>query len=221
MANYVTTFIFISGNSDLITSLDKKLSSVELQDNPFEQMSTEQTARLFYENQYENTYEWMLQNIGAKWCYINEWDVINDTEMQITMTSAWSFPESLVERMHSVCSEMDEECEFSITYEDESLDPIGAMYISKNGSHIEESSYEWPQEEDYETQDEYLDALDSMWEEIGDIKDDLLEQCKLIVNEADYFDNEGTDIYTEQELEELKDWDTTLMDGLEDEDWNE
>jgi hypothetical protein len=31
-------------------------------------------------------------------------------------------------------------------------------------------------------------------------------------------DNEGTDIYTEKELEELKDWDVTLMDGLEDED---
>ena len=52
-----------------------------------------------------------------------------------------------------------------------------------------------------------------MWEEIGDIKDELLEQCKLIVNEADYFDNEGTDIYTE---EDFRDWDTTLMDGLED-----
>jgi hypothetical protein len=31
-------------------------------------------------------------------------------------------------------------------------------------------------------------------------------------------DNEGSDIYTEKELEELKDWDVTLMDGLEDED---
>jgi hypothetical protein len=30
-------------------------------------------------------------------------------------------------------------------------------------------------------------------------------------------DNEGSDIYTEKELEELKDWDVTLMDGLEDE----
>jgi hypothetical protein len=44
----------------------------------------------------------------------------------------------------------------------------------------------------------------------------------LIVNEADYFDNEGTDIYTEDELDALRDWDTTLMDGLENgEDWNE
>jgi hypothetical protein len=30
-------------------------------------------------------------------------------------------------------------------------------------------------------------------------------------------DNEGSDIYTEKELEELKDWDVTLMDGLEEE----
>ena len=51
MANHVTTLIFISGNSDLITSLDTKLSSVDLQDNPSEEMNTEQTARLFYENQ--------------------------------------------------------------------------------------------------------------------------------------------------------------------------
>jgi hypothetical protein len=28
-------------------------------------------------------------------------------------------------------------------------------------------------------------------------------------------ENEGTDIYTEKELDELKDWDVTLMDGLE------
>lgn len=34
-------------------------------------------------------------------------------------------------------------------------------------------------------------------------------------------DNEGTDIYTQTELEELKDWDNTLNDGLEDEEWDE
>jgi len=32
-------------------------------------------------------------------------------------------------------------------------------------------------------------------------------------------DNEGSDIYTERELEELKEWDVTLMDGLEEEKW--
>ena len=34
-------------------------------------------------------------------------------------------------------------------------------------------------------------------------------------------DNEGTDIYTQTELEELKDWDNTLNDGLDDLDWDE
>jgi hypothetical protein len=34
-------------------------------------------------------------------------------------------------------------------------------------------------------------------------------------------DNEGIDIYTAEELEELKDWDVTLMDGLEDLEWDE
>ncbi len=224
MANHVTTFITISGDSELITWLDKKLSSVEVGDNAFDEMSTEQTVQLFYENQYEMTYEWMIENVGAKWCYINEWVVMEETQIQIQMTSAWSMPEALIERMFLVCSDVDDECEFSIAYEDESLDPIGAMYISSKGSHIEEGSYEYPAQEDYETEEEYHRALDFMWEDIGDMKDDLLEQCKLIVNssEEDEEDNEGSDFYTEDELDALRDWDNALMDGLEDyEDWNE
>jgi hypothetical protein len=46
---------------------------------------------------------------------------------------------------------------------------------------------------------------------------DALNELTKIQEEAGLYDNEGTDIYTEKELEELKDWDTTLMDGLEEE----
>jgi hypothetical protein len=46
---------------------------------------------------------------------------------------------------------------------------------------------------------------------------DALNELTKIQEEADLYDNEGTDIYTETELEELKDWDVTLMDGLEEE----
>lgn len=216
MANHVTTFITISGNSDLISWLDTKLSDVEIPDEAFGEMSTEQTVQLFFGEKYEYKYEWLLENVGAKWCYINEWIVMGEDELQIQTTSAWSFPEPLIEKMYSVCSELDGDCQFFITYEDESLDPIGAMYISKDGSHIEESSYEWPLEEDYDSEEEYLEARDTMWDEIADIKDDLLEQCKLIVNEYEEED-EGTDVYTQSEFEEFKDWDVTLMDGLDDE----
>lgn len=34
-------------------------------------------------------------------------------------------------------------------------------------------------------------------------------------------DNEGSDFYNKDELDALRDWDTTLLDGLEDEEWDE
>ena len=43
---------------------------------------------------------------------------------------------------------------------------------------------------------------------------DALNELTKIQEEEGLYDNEGTDIYTEKELEE---WDTTLMDGLEEE----
>ena len=43
---------------------------------------------------------------------------------------------------------------------------------------------------------------------------DALNELVKIQEEAGLYDNEGSDIYTE---DELKDWDTTLNDGLEDE----
>jgi hypothetical protein len=46
---------------------------------------------------------------------------------------------------------------------------------------------------------------------------DALNELTKIQEEAGLYNNEGSDIYTEKELEELKDWDTTLMDGLEEE----
>ena len=46
---------------------------------------------------------------------------------------------------------------------------------------------------------------------------DALNELTKIQEEEGLYDNEGSDIYTEKELEELKDWDVTLMDGLEEE----
>ncbi len=132
MANHVTTFITISGDSELITWLDKKLSSVEVGDNAFDEMSTEQTVQLFYENQYEMTYEWMIENVGAKWCYINEWVVMEENQIQIQMTSAWSMPEALIERMFLVCNDVDDECEFSPKISLNLLAVLTAVWLSPN-----------------------------------------------------------------------------------------
>jgi len=47
---------------------------------------------------------------------------------------------------------------------------------------------------------------------------DALNELTKVQEEAGLYDNEGSDIYTE---DELKDWDSTLMDGLEDKEWEE
>jgi hypothetical protein len=47
---------------------------------------------------------------------------------------------------------------------------------------------------------------------------DALNELAKVQEEAGLYDNEGSDIYTE---DELKDWDSTLMDGLEDEEWED
>jgi hypothetical protein len=47
---------------------------------------------------------------------------------------------------------------------------------------------------------------------------DALNELTKIQEEEGLYDNEGSDIYTE---DELKDWDLTLMDGLEDEEWED
>jgi hypothetical protein len=56
-------------------------------------------------------------------------------------------------------------------------------------------------------------------EQIEDMKKvvntyDALNELTKIQEEAGLYDNEGSDIYTE---DDLKEWDTTLMDGLEEE----
>jgi hypothetical protein len=47
---------------------------------------------------------------------------------------------------------------------------------------------------------------------------DALNELAKVQEEAGLYDNEGSDIYTE---DELKDWDSTLMDGLEEEEWED
>jgi len=47
---------------------------------------------------------------------------------------------------------------------------------------------------------------------------DALNELTKIQEEEGLYDNEGNDIYTK---EDLSDWDSTLMDGLEEEEWED
>ena len=48
----------------------------------------------------------------------------------------------------------------------------------------------------------------------------ISDESTITENILETTDNEGTDIYTQSELQELKDWDNTLNDGLDDLDWD-
>jgi hypothetical protein len=69
--------------------------------------------------------------------------------------------------------------------------------------------------------DMYKNApLEEKMEDMRKVVDayDTLNELAKVQEEAGLYDNEGSDIYTE---DELKDWDSTLMDGLEEEEWEE
>ena len=80
------------------------------------------------------------------------------------------------------------------------FDPLAiALVIAANFAFAQlRPKKEYPLEEQVEDMRKVVDAYDTLNNEIED--------------------NEGSDIYTE---DELKDWDSTLMDGLEDEEWED
>ena len=86
MANNVYTYISFEGisdkASDFLTSIeesdDETKKMCRIYDIPYEGESTEDKV---------NTYDWYIENIGAKWMYME--DV---SEYGLSITSAWSSP---------------------------------------------------------------------------------------------------------------------------------
>lgn len=138
---------------------------------------------------YEETekYDWTLDNIGPKWCYIEEMD-----EDNITGQSAWSPPIEGVEWLLEQLG--DENLVSSLTYEDEMPNFIGARvykgselvseeewnfdsliefiineYSDKLGGKYNFEEHEWADEESEEFFMEY------MYESIANLQNEEIE----------------------------------------------
>lgn len=138
---------------------------------------------------YEETekYDWTLDNIGPKWCYIEEMD-----ENSISGQSAWSPPIEGVEWLLEQLG--DENLVSSLTYEDEMPNFIGARvykgselvseeewnfdsliefiineYSDKLGGKYNFEEHEWADEESEEFFMEY------MYESIANLQDEEIE----------------------------------------------
>lgn len=120
-----------------------------------------------------DTRGWYIDNIGAKWCYIQDAD-----ESYISVTSAWSAPEELFSRIAEELAKHDERAILTVTYEDEMPNFFGVSVYTE-GEKWDEEYYDseyygslglklwWDEEEEGE---EEPDDFEPDYEKVSDIQ---------------------------------------------------
>lgn len=100
-----------------------RIDLVELHDQPFYEGVGE---KIIGENGWlENGYNWYCDNVGAKWCNIEDWN-----SGYIYGYSAWSQPTMLAENIVRFLSEKyDREFQAKMTFEDEFRNFVGIEYF--------------------------------------------------------------------------------------------
>ena len=177
MANHVYTTINITGNKEVMKKLEEIKIKVEENNND----NYLALIKGFYDN-VENTYAWFSDNVGAKWCYHDDFWV--DTEgdcAEIITTSAWYPPLGFVQHIYDICSEIDPDCEIDGDYENEATTPIGGFVVNKKGFYDEEydGELEYPDEDDYEIPEgeyhsvEYDNAMETFYERVSELRGEM------------------------------------------------
>ena len=112
MANHVTSYINFENLSDKAEEF-------------LENMNEETLLQGLYSD-YDNTYDWYIDNVGAKWLTVDD---INSTN--ISCTSAWSPPVQFYDKLHEKLVELNSpDAVVWVTYEDEMPNFAGGqLYI--------------------------------------------------------------------------------------------
>lgn len=174
MANNMTTNIVIEGNEELMNYLKERKEVVDSGDDCYLSF-----VGSFYDNM-ENDRSWFIDNVGAKWCYHEDFYVEDDTS-EITLVSAWYTPINLLEKLYELCSKVDPKCNVYGTYEDEGYSPIGGFVVDENGYNSEEEEVEYPNEDDYigENGEVNYDLYDMVVEDFYNDLWEIKERLKL------------------------------------------
>lgn len=124
MANHVNSYIeFVEINDAAKAKLQELFGRCREQDYGrrwFADMFVE--GDLSYEDVEQ--YSWTTEHIGPKWCYIEDYDVEGDAPYFVT-ESAWSQPETGLEKLLEILEPLDNNMITSIRYEDEMPNFIG------------------------------------------------------------------------------------------------
>ena len=185
MANHVTTNLTIEGNKKLMDFLEEKAKLVD-------ERRKDDIYLAFvgaFLPDIQNRRDWFTDNVGAKWCYHEDIEVFGGST-HITLTSAWYYPEYLIERLFKICAEIDEDCLIYGTFEDECYAPVGGFAINKYGFESdEEDELEHPDSDDYLDDDgevdydKYDEAMEEFYDEVYSTKDLCQQNCLDVLNE--------------------------------------
>jgi hypothetical protein len=209
MANHVYFTIQIEGIEDEQFNENIKEEKVTRKDydgNPYEvteyveienQPFMEEVNKSFDEDGYlENSYDWYCNEIGAKWCHIDECQ-----DRYISGYSAWRQPHELVINLiEYFARKYDTEVTASMTYEDEFRNFMGKQYYGSD-KEGDEGWYAW--EGDYSETD----------------GDQLMEQFRELYPSIDTDDEDFW--YKEYEVEGEKIYPSEVIDSLADNFWSQ
>lgn len=153
MANHVNTYIqFEKLNEAGVAKLNDLYSRIRKDEN------TEWFGDLWgLDQEVSNQYNWMLENVGPKWCYFEDRgdDFIN-------LTSAWSYPDQGILWLMEQLGEVDPNVLAYVTYEDEMPNFFGCYFYNKDGLY---DGCEWDDEEIQEMMKEAVPELAELNEE--------------------------------------------------------
>ena len=129
--------------------------------------------------------QWWYDNIGSKWLEI-ETSVDGEFEnsVQLYMTSAWSIPTAFLEKLRDILVEINKDVALYGTYQDESLDPIGAFVFGYEYDDVEDLDIEIDFDKYWGDSDlEAEDYREGIYKELLDHSDSMYESYLQIVKE--------------------------------------
>jgi hypothetical protein len=164
MANHVTTNIEFTGlTPQTMGRLKDRFDGIE--------MGTS-IGEFFPDVEY--TMEFFSENVGSKWCNLDDFSEYEDT-VNITVVSAWSYPEPLVVKLNEFVLESQEEFKCFTSYDDEMPNFAGCeVYI--DGEYEDGRQDEWEEmiELMEETEPRFVELIRK--EEEGEITDEEEEE---------------------------------------------
>lgn len=209
MANHVYFTISLDGLDE--GQFEKHLATVKGKRNDYDGNEYEYEALAEIENQpymsrveksfdkdgyLEGSYDWYCNNVGAKWCNIEECE--SDF---ISGYSAWRQPHELVLNiLEFYANEYDKEVEAVMTYEDEFRNFLGKQYYGVEHNNLQWTAYEGDYQET--DGDELVRQFEKKFGIDTSAKDfDWYEEIQ----------HEGETLYPSEEMDTLVDefWSTT------------